>query len=368
MTTKHHQTTDQSHYPSLDALRRLSLTRRSLLASAFGGVLLIACGSDEDDGASDTGAGGSGAGGSGASTGPSTGASGGSGASGTRVFQDSLGNSVEIPTQPQRVVALHDYNSATIMLSLGVTPVGSVGRKGGLSVLEERYDVADVTFLGQFGEPDIEAIAGLQPDLIVGAVRSGAPGWIPKASEATLRQIAPTIFIDHLRPVSDVSADYAEALAVETDFEALKAAYEARIASITEEHAETLSGLTVSVASFYYMQWGINTPDSPTINGVLSDLGVTQLEVEADSPDRDNFISAERIREVDADLLIILRYSEADPRPEDVTLYSDLAAVQAGQAYEVNGNAWIEHSYQALDVILDAFEEWLPSLDTTVVA
>ncbi len=322
------------------------VTRRTFITGALASAFLIACGDGDDDEAAEEAA----------------------AEATTRLFKDSLGNSVEIPTKPQRIVALHDYNVAMIMLSLGSKPIASVGRSGGLRVLEARYDVSGVTFLGQFGQPDIEAIAGLQPDLIIGAVNAGKPGWIPEGSEARLRQLAPTIFIDHLRSVPEVSKDYAAVLGLEKNLGTLQSKYEERIKLIKATHVSKLSQLNVTVASFYYMQWGINNVDSPTIDNALRDLGVKLLKLAPDSPDRQNFISAERIREIDADLLVVLRYTAADPKPEDVALFESLKVAQAKQWYEVDGNAWIERSYVALDLVLDAMEKWLPNLNASVIA
>lgn len=340
------QTTDLITIPTFSISKVEDVSRRTFITGALASAFLIACGDSDDDEAAET---------------PTAEAT-------TRLFKDSLGNSVEIPTRPQRIVAMHDYNVAMIMLSLGVKPVGSVGRNGGLRVLETRYDVSNVTFLGQFGQPNIEAIAALNPDLIIGAVNAGKPGWVPEGAQSQLAQIAPTIYIDHLRSVGDVSKDYALVLGAEKNLGSLQSKYEERVKSIKAAHAGKLPQLNVTVASFYYMQWGINIVDSPTIDGALRDLGVKLQKLSPDSPDRQNFISAERIREMDADLLIVLRYTAADPKPEDVALFDALKVAQAKQWYEVDGNAWIERSYVALDLVLDAIEKWLPNLNASVIA
>jgi hypothetical protein len=46
----------------------------------------------------------------------------------------------------------------------------------------------------------------------------------------------------------------------------------------------------LTVASFYYPQWGINIADN-----AVRDLNVKLTKSAADAPDRQNFISAERI-------------------------------------------------------------------------
>src|ERR671916_835185 len=105
----------------------------------------------------------SGCGGSGADRG-SAGAGGADAAS--RVVQHAMG-STEITGEPQRVVVL-DTGELDSVLALGVTPVGAVradATSGLQSYLADRAQ--DVTMVGTVTQPNLEAIAALQPDLIL---------------------------------------------------------------------------------------------------------------------------------------------------------------------------------------------------------
>jgi iron complex transport system substrate-binding protein len=89
-----------------------------------------------------------------------------------RVFENQFGR-VEVPVAPRCVVSLHDLSLTTQLLELGVTPCGSAGRKKLFSDAlfrgaQQRFDVSAIRYVGSHQSPDLEAIAALKPDLIVG--------------------------------------------------------------------------------------------------------------------------------------------------------------------------------------------------------
>ncbi|WP_311775773.1 ABC transporter substrate-binding protein [Pseudomonas cichorii] len=90
----------------------------------------------------------------------------------TRVFENSFGR-VEVPVAPHCIVSLHDFSLTTQLLELGVKPCGSTGRKKLFSDVlirgtQERFDVTGIQYIGSHQAPDLEAIAALKPDLIIG--------------------------------------------------------------------------------------------------------------------------------------------------------------------------------------------------------
>ncbi|WP_300017517.1 ABC transporter substrate-binding protein [Pseudonocardia sp.] len=98
---------------------------------------------------------------------------------------------VELPTDPQRVVAGYDTDT-DVALVLGLTLVGAPGARGSATLPFPEYQPADrltdveriATFLP---EPNFEAIAALAPD----AILDGAFGVQERYD--TLRSIAPTL-------------------------------------------------------------------------------------------------------------------------------------------------------------------------------
>ncbi len=94
------------------------------------------------------------------------------GAAETKVFENSFGR-VEVPVAPHCIVSLHDFSLTAQLLELGVKPCGSTGRKKLFSDVlfrgtQERFDVTGIQYIGSHQAPDLEAIAALKPDLIVG--------------------------------------------------------------------------------------------------------------------------------------------------------------------------------------------------------
>jgi len=90
----------------------------------------------------------------------------------TRTFSNRFG-SVKVPVTPRCVVSLHDFSLTTQLLELGVTPCGSSGRKRLFTDTiyrgaSQRYDTSKIQYVGTHQAPDIETIAALKPDLIVG--------------------------------------------------------------------------------------------------------------------------------------------------------------------------------------------------------
>ncbi|MEM1301412.1 MAG: ABC transporter substrate-binding protein [Pseudomonadota bacterium] len=116
-------------------------------------------------------------------------------AEGTRAFAH-MGGETCIPEQAQRIVSLHDQQITMTLIEVGAPVVGSHGRPGdgtpfirGVRLVHGiDFSNSDIAYVGTWDAMDFEAIAGLNPDLIIGRQ------W-----EIELRDqyeaIAPTVFI-----------------------------------------------------------------------------------------------------------------------------------------------------------------------------
>jgi len=108
----------------------------------------------------------------------------------TRTVTDVTGAQVEVPGSPRRVVALSEP-TLDGALALGVTPVGTISGRGQSTVPGYLAgDAADITLLGGVAQPDFEAIADAEPDLIL--VDGTSINNNPDAM-AILGRIAPTV-------------------------------------------------------------------------------------------------------------------------------------------------------------------------------
>jgi ABC-type Fe3+-hydroxamate transport system substrate-binding protein len=163
-----------------------------------------------------------------------------------------------------------------------------------------------------------------------------------------------------------VLTDYAFIFNLEDVVQQAQANYEARLDEVRQALAPTLDQLTVAVVSNYQLEEGtINVYGERLIliSTVLRDLGVRGPEAEQGEQRR---ISLELLPTVDADVIIISQFV-GDPSYTSEPLYETLKAVQAGQVYEVDGEAWGEKSYAGLNRVLDGLEEFLVGADSTIV-
>jgi iron complex transport system substrate-binding protein len=248
-----------------------------------------------------------------------------------RTVEHAMG-STEIPERPERVVVL-DTGELDTALALGVTPVGAVTTEasdGFLSYLAD--DAVDVEPVGTVPEPDLEAIAALQPDLILSNKTRH------EAIYEQLSQIAPTVFAERVGVVwkENFLLD-AEALGLEARARVSLDEYEASAAALGEELGDA-DGTTVSALRFVEGTVRVYTRQS-FIGTVLADIGLDQLELPTGPSPTFAELAAEEITQADADIVLYSSFGPADASGEDTVvagpLWSRLGAVADGRAHAV---------------------------------
>jgi ABC-type Fe3+-hydroxamate transport system substrate-binding protein len=105
-------------------------------------------------------------------------------AAGPVSLTDSRGKAVTLPGPATRLVTL-DWNLAEHAVSLGVMPVGVADAGGYANWVKAEPLAPSVADVGVRGEPSIDSIAALRPDLIL------APEELPDAALAQMEAIAP---------------------------------------------------------------------------------------------------------------------------------------------------------------------------------
>ena len=263
----------------------------------------------------------------------------------------------EIPERPERVVVL-DTGELDSVLSLGVTPVGAVTTDVSetfLSYLAEEAKGVDV--VGTIAEPNLEAIAALEPDLILSNAVRHADIYDQLAA------IAPTVF------AADVGDTWkenllldAEALGLEEEAEAAVAEYEQRAAELGESLGNA-SRTTVSALRFVGGTLRVYSPES-FIGTVLADIGVAQLELPTTDVPTFAELSPEELTRADADVILYSSYGSAADSGEQAVvagpLWPRLGAVEAGQARAVADDVFYTGiGLTAANQQLDALEELL---------
>lgn len=240
----------------------------------------------------------------------------------------------EIKAKPQRVVVL-DTGELDSVLALGITPVGITTSKGENPVpsyLAEQ--VKNVPSVGTINEINVEAIAALQPDLILGS-QLRADKLYPQLSE-----IAPTVF--SIRPGFPWKENFllaGEALGMEKEAQNTLNEYATKA---EELRAAVPDDTTVSLVRFM--------PDKLRLYGNKSLIGVILRDVGLPRPamqDVDDLaveISPENIDQADGSVIFYSSYGAPDATGESTVTESSawnaLPAVAAGRARRVDDGVW----------------------------
>ncbi|MEM9564552.1 MAG: helix-turn-helix domain-containing protein [Actinomycetota bacterium] len=271
------QTTDGLTNPSLGSAYQLlegrhdmKLSTRSLALVVAAMLLGAACGDDSDAEAGEATV----QAGDGASSGDETSETpvsgdGNESSQATRTVIDAIGNEVEVPTAPLRVASM-DLYTTTRLLELGVHPVVSGVPDPEWELSQEHIDAwAAMGFDGTLlehetlpygGEYNIEAIAAVGPDLIV-----GQPAFIEPVIEQ-LAGIAPVVQWDSgVLPIAEQIDVVARLVGAEQRAGEITAAFNERLAAIAdgiEIESIALVDNNVYDGSFYiYGQGGGITSD-----------------------------------------------------------------------------------------------------------
>ncbi|GAA3180031.1 iron-siderophore ABC transporter substrate-binding protein [Blastococcus jejuensis] len=273
-----------------------------------------------------------------------------------RTVEHAMGTT-EIPARPERVVVL-DTGELDSALALGVTPVGAVTTdvaEGFLSYLAEDADGVEV--VGTIAEPNLEAIAALQPDLILSnKVRH-------EDIYDQLAQIAPTVFAERVGAVwKDNFRLAGEALGLEDEAERALDDYEQRAAELGASVGDP-SATTVGTARFVGGTIRVYSAAS-FIGTVLADIGLTQLELPTADVPTFTELSPEELTRIDADVVLYSSYGADDESGLAGALagplWPRLTAVQEGRAYAVEDDVFFTGiGLTAANLQLDALEDLL---------
>jgi len=331
--------------------------RRTTMPIAVTGLLLTACapaGTGDDQG----------------SSAPSTAAS---AEASTRAFVDITGESIEVPAEPQRIVAIHDVNAGEQILSLGFELVGIATRDGEFDgEVAAVYELDGVEPVGDVYTPNVEAILALDPDLIVGEGYDGAgqDQFMEEGLQDQLEAIAPVVYIDTFRPVDDVMTEFAELLgpAAEDEVARQRDEYQAALAEVSDELGDP-TGLTVAVvgmrADDVVEAYG---PETQVPSVILTQLGIEQPDIVAEAEEAGGYlsISLERIPDLSADLILLdTGVEEFGGDYTGNALWRALPAVQAGQVYRW-GAEWYGTTYHRFAIALSEMGPELTGADRDV--
>lgn len=279
--------------------------------------------------------------------------------SGRRAVTDILGNVVDVPANPQRVVVL-DVNLLGLALALGIKPIAA-----------SRYATADafpkilgedtdgIVALGKNETLDIETVVALDPDLIV-MTYYGDP-----TTYDLVKHIAPTVlsgeFRDGWRDDSQIVADAMNRLdALET----IAADYDARAKTIVAALPAQFQDSETAVLRFTKEAIRLQKRNA-CISSILADHTLQVPEIDAGSSGIATDFSIENIRDLDFPSLWVVSDGNDDADAAvSAFLQSDLVqglqSVQNKTIYFVPQEYWITlRGYMAARYVQDDLQRYL---------
>ncbi|AVT28965.1 MULTISPECIES: iron-siderophore ABC transporter substrate-binding protein [unclassified Plantactinospora] len=246
--------------------------------------------------------------------------------------------STEITKAPTRVVTL-GLSDQDPVLALGVVPVGAIDwflerPYGKWPWAQPLWGSTPPEIVGERDDYNLEKIAALRPDLIIG-LYSG----MTQEQYQKLSQLAPTVaqpkgFADYAAPWQEMTRQAGRALGKPEQADKLIADVDARFAKARQEHPG-FAGKTVAVVDPYEAgKYAVFAPSDPKVV-FMTQLGFTVPEsiVQAAGKEYAAEIGSERLDLVDVDKLLFLTSdASAEPRVKADKVYATLDVAKQNRA------------------------------------
>lgn len=273
-----------------------------------------------------------------------------------------------VPNQPQRVVVL-DSITFEYVTALGIKPIGATLSDQFSSHLQQNF--TDIINIGNAGEPSLEKILALQPDLIIG-------GDYYQTIYPQSTQIAPTLLyeFEHSGQWKEIFMNLAQMLQKTEIAEQVMNDYYQRLDEFKQQMGERLEQTDVSVVRIYPDRINLYLKDS-FCGTVLQDAGLPR------PPDQDitaseaktRFdneiqvsISRELLHQADGDVMFVWTGEntadanlQAQKKLAELTadpLWQRLNVVQQNKIYQVP-SYWIGSGPIAANAVIDDLFKYL---------
>jgi len=280
-----------------------------------------------------------------------------------------------VPDTFARLVTL-DGVTFEYAIALGLSPIATAVN-GFLDHMAEQ--VAQVKHVGLSGEPNLEEVLALKPDMIVGLDFN-------QASYAQAARIAPTVMLsfDHSGQWKTGFQRFAQALGRPQAAHEVMTAYEIHLADLRERldassplaHTTDWRNMQVSVVRIYPESFSVYLKDS-FAGTVLHDVGLARPPAQDIGADEaaalfgnpiQNRISRELIHQADGDVIFLWTGENSDQAAatakqqlqalQQDPLWRQLKAVQNGHVYNVP-SYWIGSGPIAAKAILSDLSTYL---------
>jgi len=274
-----------------------------------------------------------------------------------RVVHHQLGESC-IPQHPQRVIAM-DQESLEVLVALGLQPIATtranrVGTK--TAILQDK--VGTITDLGKEGQPNLEKIVELQPDLILGMFIS--PQYYDLLSE-----IAPTVSVEFSHTGwRETLKQAADILDRPSEADQLLVDYQKRVDKIGELFSQAVGTLDVTVMRFYtdvhFTQFLNQNSFAVSVLEEIKGLSIPPHQRELQQVPNSDWgyvnTSLEQLDWLEADALLIALDPGAEGSFQHYAtspLWQQLEVVSQEQVHFVDSGYWVFGNILSAHAILD---------------
>lgn len=245
---------------------------------------------------------------------------------------DHVFGTTEIKEEPERIVTL-GVTDADIVLALGEVPVGNTGYvffENGLGPwTEDLVKDSELARIESDSEPNLEQIASLEPDIIIGV----SPGFDSDVYEQ-LSAIAPVVArpsdsAAYIVPCEEATNSVAKSMGKVEEGEQLNAEVEELVAAAREEHPEFEGKVGVSVLP-NQDKYGAFLPGDAR-GQFLETLGFAVAEEILEQDTGESFfveVAKENVEALDGDLLLVLHDDENFDVVADNEVFTTLDVVK----------------------------------------
>ncbi len=278
-----------------------------------------------------------------------------------RTLTDAAGNEVEVPANPQNVIAsyLEDY-----LVALDITPVAQWSVRDGEDVQEYlQDDLGEIPTIPS--DLPFEAVASFEPDLLI----MDSAEMVEGNKYNQYSKIAPTYVIGTAQNTEwrTELEEIGKVFGKEEEAEQILADYEEKAVSAKEEinsaiGSESAVALWLFSDTFYIVNENLSSGDV-----LYNDLGITTPnvveEISEDTVANWSEISLEKLAELDADHIFLANDDAANgSKMLEDPIWQNIPAVQKGNIYEFSGDsAWLYTgpiaNSQIIDDVLESVTE-----------
>ncbi|MDR6225813.1 ABC transporter substrate-binding protein [Desmospora profundinema] len=254
-----------------------------------------------------------------------------------RVVKHAMGETT-IEGTPERVVVLTN-DAVDDALALGVKPIGAVQSWIGDPWYDFiANDMEGVELVGEEVQPNLEKIASLKPDLIIGSkVRH-------EKIYDQLSEIAPTVFSETVGHVWKENFQlYAEAMGKNEEADQKLKDWNQKVEEFQSKYKDKLD-TKVSIVRFLPGMVRIHHNGFP--DSVVAEAGLDRPKSQQ-SEEFASEVTEERIPDMDGDILFVLTFEEGDGEASelkeewmDKPLFKKLDVVKKGNVHEADDIFW----------------------------